>query len=76
MACRPVSGASMNPARSLGPALVMNVYTGFWIYIAGPFVGAILGATFYNFIRHTNKPLRDIASNSKILKVASMSSFP
>ncbi|BAT74920.1 hypothetical protein VIGAN_01269900 [Vigna angularis var. angularis] len=50
----PVSGASMNPARSLGPALVMNVYTGFWIYIVGPFVGAILGATCYNFIRHTD----------------------
>lgn len=54
MACRPVSGASMNPARSLGPALVMNVYTGFWVYIVGPFVGAVLGATCYNFIRETD----------------------
>jgi len=69
MACRPVSGASMNPARSLGPALVLHVYSGFWVYIVGPFVGAILGATCYNFIRYTDKTLRDIGSSS-IIKIA------
>ncbi|KAL9277217.1 hypothetical protein ACSQ67_025225 [Phaseolus vulgaris] len=69
----PVSGASMNPARSLGPALVMHVYSGFWVYIVGPFVGALLGATCYNLIRHTDKPLRDIGSNSIILQIASKS---
>ncbi|KAK7368216.1 hypothetical protein VNO80_10240 [Phaseolus coccineus] len=67
----PVSGASLNPARSLGPALVMQVYSGFWVYIVGPFAGALLGATCYNMIRHTDKPLRDIASSSTILQMAS-----
>ncbi|MBW4033790.1 MAG: hypothetical protein HIU88_14205 [Acidobacteria bacterium] len=40
----PVSGASMNPARSLGPALISGDFTGFWIYLAGPLLGAILAS--------------------------------
>jgi aquaporin Z len=38
----PVSGASMNPARSLGPALVARSWHDGWIYLAGPFAGAAL----------------------------------
>ncbi|XP_020547212.1 aquaporin NIP1-1-like isoform X2 [Sesamum indicum] len=48
----PISGASMNPARSLGPAIVFSNYKGIWIYIVGPITGAIAGAWFYNIIRH------------------------
>jgi MIP family channel proteins len=38
----PVSGASMNPARSLGPALIMGDLETAWIYLVGPFMGAAL----------------------------------
>jgi aquaporin Z len=38
----PVSGASMNPVRSLGPALVLNEWTGWWAYLAGPAIGAVI----------------------------------
>ncbi|CAI8586145.1 unnamed protein product [Vicia faba] len=61
----PVSGASMNPARSIGAALVVHVYKGLWIYIVGPIVGAIGGAVAYDFLRsiekpHSELPLRNI----------------
>ena len=38
----PISGASMNPARSLGPAIVGGTWTGAWIYVAAPVLGALL----------------------------------
>ncbi len=38
----PISGASMNPARTFGPDLVSRTFTGYWVYIAGPLAGAAL----------------------------------
>lgn len=39
----PISGASVNPARSLGPALVGADLSSLWIYLTAPFVGAVIG---------------------------------
>jgi aquaporin Z len=38
----PISGASMNPARSFGPALVSGDWSAYWAYAAGPLIGAVL----------------------------------
>ena len=46
-----VTGASMNPARSLGPALVAGEWTEFWIYVVGPVMGAFAGAVAYELAR-------------------------
>ncbi|KAJ6721255.1 AQUAPORIN NIP2-1 [Salix viminalis] len=64
----PVSGASMNPARSLGPAIVMRKFDGIWVYIVAPPIGTILGAFCYNLIRFTDKPLREITKTASFLK--------
>jgi aquaporin NIP len=47
----PVTGASMNPARSFGPALAAGQWHDFWIYLAGPILGATVGALGYQLIR-------------------------
>jgi glycerol uptake facilitator-like aquaporin len=47
----PISGASMNPKRSLGPALVSGDLHALWLYIVAPLVGASLGALAYQLIR-------------------------
>jgi MIP family channel proteins len=47
----PVTGASMNPARSFGPALVAGEWTDFWLYVAAPVLGAAVGAFAYQLIR-------------------------
>jgi MIP family channel proteins len=53
----PVTGASMNPVRSLAPALFQGRLDVFWIYVVGPMVGAISAALIYEAIRcePTNK---------------------
>lgn len=47
----PISGASMNPVRSLAPAVVSGTWDAQWLYIAGPLLGAIAGVLVYEFIR-------------------------
>jgi MIP family channel proteins len=46
-----ITGASMNPARSLGPALVSGTWTDFWVYVAGPVAGAAVGVFAYKAVR-------------------------
>ena len=47
----PVTGASMNPACSFGPALAAGEWHDFWLYVIGPVAGAALGAFAYQLIR-------------------------
>ena len=47
----PVTGASMNPARSLGPAIVSAEWTDLWIYLTAPVFGALAGALLYEAVR-------------------------
>jgi aquaporin NIP len=47
----PITGGSMNPARSLGPAFVSGEVDDLWIYLIAPPIGAILGAFAYTVIR-------------------------
>ena len=47
----PISGASMNPARSAGPAIVSGDLHALWLYILAPIIGASLAAVTYQFIR-------------------------
>jgi glycerol uptake facilitator-like aquaporin len=44
----PVTGGSVNPARSLGPMLVAGDLTSFWLYILGPIIGGALAALLYD----------------------------
>lgn len=47
----PISGASMNPARSFGPALMAGVWANQWVYWLAPVIGAMIGAGLYQFLR-------------------------
>ncbi|KAJ6684270.1 AQUAPORIN NIP2-1 [Salix viminalis] len=67
----PVSGASMNPARSIGPALVKHQFEGLWVYIVGPIIGTIAGAFAYNLIRWTDKPLGELTKVGSFIKSSS-----
>ena len=50
----PVTGASMNPARSIGPALVTGELHDLWIYLLAPIAGAAIGALAYQLVRGTS----------------------
>jgi aquaporin Z len=55
----PFSGASVNPARTLGPAVVGNVWTGIWIYFLGPATGATIAWLVHTVVVRGDTNLRD-----------------
>ncbi|XP_040395527.1 LOW QUALITY PROTEIN: aquaporin-2-like [Cygnus olor] len=50
LAAGPFSGGSMNPARSLGPAIVTGIWDDHWVYWLGPVLGAVLAGFSYEFV--------------------------
>lgn len=53
---RPVSGGSLNPARSLGPAIVAWDFKDIWVYITAPTIGAVAGALVFHLLRIRPRP--------------------
>ena len=47
----PISGASMNPARTFGPDLASTTFTGYWVYLAGPLAGAAIAVVIAFILR-------------------------
>ncbi|XP_020600380.1 aquaporin NIP1-1-like [Phalaenopsis equestris] len=63
-----ISGASMNPARSLGPAIIMNRYESIWVYMIGPTCGMIVGAWAYNLVRFTKNSTGQLPKSGSFLR--------
>jgi MIP family channel proteins len=59
LAIGPLTGASMNPARSFGPALASGIFEGQFIYWTAPIIGSIIAAVLYDvlFIRREREPV-------------------
>src|SRR5439155_5109938 len=63
----PISGASMNPARSLGPDIVGNNFTGWWVYAFAPLVGACIAVMLIGLTRGLpNKEEREAAEGGAL----------
>jgi MIP family channel proteins len=60
----PITGASMNPMRSLGPALVSGDLHALWLYILAPLVGASIGGLAYQFVRGEPTRPAELASEA------------
>ncbi|MDQ2800490.1 MAG: aquaporin [Armatimonadota bacterium] len=58
----PISGASMNPARSLGPALLSGKVDSAWVYLAGPFLGSALATLGMAYLHKQKDPKEDEAA--------------
>ncbi|KAF8390203.1 hypothetical protein HHK36_024725 [Tetracentron sinense] len=65
----PVSGGSMNPARTIGPAIASANYRGIWVYVVGPVSGTLMGAWSYNLIRVKENPAHAITPRLSSFKL-------
>ncbi|KAJ4790126.1 NOD26-like intrinsic protein 1 [Rhynchospora pubera] len=71
-----VSGGSMNPVRTLAPALASSIYHGLWVYFIAPPIGTLLGGGAYTFIKLQDRPSLESSSQKlssfKIRRLKSM----